>query len=97
MQYEIEINKTTITLLMLAKKMKSNPIALFLQYEQYKENVFYFFYMFADKISSFPTIKELLKIMTDAKKYIEEGYPQWMQQYIHDSHIIIPLETTKLK
>jgi len=97
MTYKIKLNKTTLALLLIAKKMKINPVALMLQYEQYKENVFYFFYMFADKFSDFLTIKELIKIIGDAKKYLIGERPTWLNELIIENTIILPLTEARIK
>jgi len=92
--YRTILNRDTIALLVLARKLKINPVTLLVLYDKYKKEIFYFWYMLAG-FNNLPTIQELYNIIRSADRYTSQ-HPKWLEKYIDEEGICISLEEVKI-
>ena len=94
MYYKTAITRDSIAMVLLAKRLKANPISLLLLHDRYKKDIYYFWYLLTG-VEGLPDAKELYKILHTASKYLDDK-PQWLLEHIKDNFLVFNLEDKKV-
>lgn len=72
-KFYMKRNREMLLLLMLARMMKLDLKVLLYLWEKYREDVFFWFFMFAGMNVKFLTFEQLLRMIKTVDKWLDEG------------------------